>query len=155
MDDNLDTGNVDVQEEFAEATGTETSAETVTEETTEVPVEETPVEEPVVEDTPVDKTTEATEEETVDDTTVTDTTEEEETKVPSISAGTITRTVLLFVSLINLVLGAFGMSPLPIDSEQLNALISSVFTIIMAIIALWKDNDITEKARERKAKIAS
>ena len=146
MDDNLDTGNVDVQEEFAEATGTETSAETVTEETTEVPVEETPVEEPVVEDTPVDKTTE---EETVDDTT-----EEEETKVPSISAGTITRTVLLFVSLINLVLGAFGMSPLPIDSEQLNALISSVFTIIMAIIAWWKDNDITEKARERKAKIA-
>lgn len=152
MGDNLDTGNVDVQEEFAEATGTETSAETVTEETTEVPVEETPVEEPVVEDTPVDKTTE---EETVDDTTVTDTTEEEETKVPSISAGTITRTVLLFVSLINLVLGAFGMSPLPIDSEQLNALISSVFTIIMAIIAWWKDNDITEKARERKAKIAS
>lgn len=146
MGDNLDTGNVDVQEEFAEATGTETSAETVTEETTEVPVEETPVEEPVVEDTPVDKTTE---EETVDDTT-----EEEETKVPSISAGTITRTVLLFVSLINLVLGAFGMSPLPIDSEQLNALISSVFTIIMAIIAWWKDNDITEKARERKAKIA-
>ena len=146
MDDNLDTGNVDVQEEFAEATGTETSAETVTEETTEVPVEETPVEEPVVEDTPVDKTTE---EETVDDTT-----EEEETKVPSISAGTVTRTVLLFVSLINLVLGAFGMSPLPIDSEQLNALISSVFTIIMAIIAWWKDNDITEKARERKAKIA-
>lgn len=148
MSDNLDTGNVDVQEEFAEATGTETPTDTVTEETTE-----TPVEEPVIEDVPVE------DEEPVEDTPATDLVEEdaedveEETKVPSISAGTITRTVLLFLSLVNLVLGAFGMSPLPIDSEQLNTLISSVFTIIMAIITWWKDNDITEKARERKAKI--
>ena len=148
MGDNLDTGNVDVQEEFAEATGTETPTDTVTEETTE-----TPVEEPVIEDVPVE------DEEPVEDTPATDLVEEdaedveEETKVPSISAGTITRTVLLFLSLVNLVLGAFGMSPLPIDSEQLNTLISSVFTIIMAIITWWKDNDITEKARERKAKI--
>lgn len=148
MSDNLDTGNVDVQEEFAEATGTETPTDTVTEETTE-----TPVEEPVIEDVPVE------DEEPVEDTPATDLVEEdaedveEETKVPSISTGTITRTVLLFLSLVNLVLGAFGMSPLPIDSEQLNTLISSVFTIIMAIITWWKDNDITERARERKAKI--
>ena len=149
MNENLDTENVDVQEEIAKETGTETSTESTTEETAETPVEETPVEEPVVEDAPVEETTddeELTEKDAEDY-------EEDTTIVPSISAGTITRTVLLFLSLINLVLGALGVSPIPVDSDQIAAVISSVFTVVMAIITWWKDNDITEKARERKAKI--
>lgn len=68
-----------------------------------------------------------------------------------ISKGTITRTACLILAIINSGLAIFGKSPLPIESETVTEVISFVFTTIASLVAWWKDNDITQKALERKA----
>ena len=68
-----------------------------------------------------------------------------------ISKGTITRTACLILAIINSGLAIFGKSPLPIESETVTEIISFIFTTAASLVAWWKDNDITQKALERKA----
>lgn len=63
-----------------------------------------------------------------------------------IEAGTIIRTVLLVVALVNQVLTLTGHSVLPVSDEQLTELISTIFTVVTALIAWWKNNSFTSKA---------
>lgn len=63
-----------------------------------------------------------------------------------ISAGTITRTVLLAIALANQVLSTLGYSILPIDNEVVEQVITIGFTATMSIINWWKNNSITKKA---------
>ena len=65
--------------------------------------------------------------------------------------GTVTRTVVLFIAIINQALTLFGKSPLPIDSAQATDIISTAFTVVTALIAWWKNNDFTDAAREGTA----
>ena len=64
----------------------------------------------------------------------------------SISTGTIIRTVVLVLALINNCLTMAGHSPLPIEDEQLTELLSMVFTIGAALVAWWKNNSFTSAA---------
>ncbi|WP_010096874.1 phage holin [Ornithinibacillus scapharcae] len=59
--------------------------------------------------------------------------------------GTVIRTSILLLALINQVLVIFGKSPLPIDSELLEQLISTIFIIISALITWFKNNYITKR----------
>jgi len=68
------------------------------------------------------------------------------TNTNKISAGTIARTICLALALINQVLTVFGMSPLPIEDDSVNMLISTAATIITAGISWWKNNSVTQKA---------
>lgn len=63
-----------------------------------------------------------------------------------IEAGTIIRTVLLVIALVNQVLTLTGHSVLPVSDEQLTELISTIFTVVTALIAWWKNNSFTSKA---------
>ncbi len=65
-----------------------------------------------------------------------------------ISKGTIIRTALLLLAIINNVLALFGKAPLPITNEQLELIISTVFTVVMAVINWWKNNSFTQPALE-------
>ena len=65
-----------------------------------------------------------------------------------ISAGTIARTDVLALALINQLLAAFGYSVIPIEDETVNSLISAAFTIISAVTAWWKNNSFTKAALE-------
>ena len=77
-----------------------------------------------------------------------------------ISAGTIARTACLLLALLNQVLCALGKSPLPIESETLNQLVTSGITVVVSLIAWWKNNSFTKEAiaadkeydRQRKLK---
>ena len=69
----------------------------------------------------------------------------------SLDQGTIIRTAVLFLAIINQILAVLGKSPLPISSDQLTDLISTGFTAVTAIIAWWKNNDFSEAAREGTA----
>lgn len=69
---------------------------------------------------------------------------------PNISSGTIIRTVILGLALVNQVLIYLGICPLPFEEDTLQELLSLVFTIAAAIWAWWKDNDFTQKARANK-----
>lgn len=63
-----------------------------------------------------------------------------------VEKGTIIRTCVLLLALLNQILAASGKSPLPIDSEELTNIISTGFTVVTAIIAWWKNNDFTNEA---------
>ena len=63
-----------------------------------------------------------------------------------ISAGTIARTIILLLALINQCLSMAGMSPLPIEDEQVETIITTAWTVIAALIAWWKNNSFTQAA---------
>lgn len=65
-----------------------------------------------------------------------------------ISVGTITRTLLLVIALINQILTVAGYSPLPFDDETVTQAIAVSFTIITSVISWWKNNSFTKKAIE-------
>ena len=63
-----------------------------------------------------------------------------------ISTATIVRTICLLVALSNQLLSAFGKSPLPIDNTQLEQLVTSLITIVVALINWWQNNSFTQEA---------
>ena len=65
-----------------------------------------------------------------------------------ITAGTVARTVVLLLALINQVLVCLGKSPLPIEDQQLTEVISTLFTMAAALTAWWQNNSFTKKAIE-------
>lgn len=56
---------------------------------------------------------------------------------------TIIRTIVLIIALFNLCLTTFGRSPLPIDDETIQNVISFAFTMIASLVAWWKNNSFT------------
>ncbi len=64
----------------------------------------------------------------------------------TISAGTIARTIILVLALINQLLTATGHSVINISDESISTLISTGFTIVTAIVAWWKNNSFTQSA---------
>ncbi|WP_047982188.1 phage holin [Ornithinibacillus contaminans] len=64
--------------------------------------------------------------------------------------GTWVRTSVLFLAIINQLLVAFGKSPLPIDSETLEQVVATIFTIITALINWFKNNYITKRGIEQR-----
>jgi SPP1 family holin len=76
---------------------------------------------------------------------------------PKISKGTWIRTIVLIVTLLNTVLVMFGQASLNIDEAQVDAAVNAVYAavsavavVVAAIIAWWKDNDFTQRARRNK-----
>ena len=64
----------------------------------------------------------------------------------TISAGTIARTIILVLALLNQILTAMGHSVINISDESINTLISTGFTIVTAIVAWWKNNSFIQSA---------
>lgn len=66
----------------------------------------------------------------------------------NISAGTIARTIVLALALINQLLTATGHAVLPITDEQVNTLVSTIWTVAASLWAYWKNNSLTAAAQE-------
>lgn len=66
----------------------------------------------------------------------------------NISIGTITRTALLVLALINNALAIAGKSPLPIENDTIIEVINIGFTTAAALAAWWKNNSFSEAAIE-------
>ncbi|MCC9087222.1 phage holin [Bacillus pumilus] len=71
--------------------------------------------------------------------------------------GTVVRTVLLFIALINQGLIMFGKPVLPISEDQVNTLtetlylaFSMVFTLVTTLVAWYKNNYVTDKGKKQK-----
>ena len=65
-----------------------------------------------------------------------------------ISAGTLTRTAVLGLALANQLLSAAGKPLLPIESTQLEQMISTGVTVGAALAAWWNNNSFTPAAIE-------
>lgn len=65
----------------------------------------------------------------------------------NITAGTIARTIILALALINQVLSVTGHPVLPIDDAQIETLVTTGWTVVAALIAWWKNNSFTAAAK--------
>ena len=59
---------------------------------------------------------------------------------------TLVRTIILLYALLNQILTITGHSILPIGEEELTTLTSVTFTVVMSLIAWWKNNSFTAEA---------
>ena len=66
----------------------------------------------------------------------------------NISAATIARTAALALALTNQLLSACGKPLLPIESQQLEQLVTAGITTAAALVAWWKNNSFTTAALE-------
>ncbi|OLP66083.1 hypothetical protein BACPU_11700 [Bacillus pumilus] len=71
--------------------------------------------------------------------------------------GTVVRTVLLFIALINQALIMIGKPVLPISEEQVTTLSdtlylagSMIFTLVTTLVAWFKNNYVTDKGKLQK-----
>ncbi|MBB6602806.1 phage holin [Bacillus pumilus] len=71
--------------------------------------------------------------------------------------GTVVRTVLLFIALINQALIMFGKPVLPISEDQVTSLadtlylaFSMVFTLVTTLVAWFKNNYVTSRGKAQK-----
>ncbi len=65
-----------------------------------------------------------------------------------ISKGTIARTVVLIIALINQVLTMTGHNPLPWSEEQFYEAATIVLTVGASMVSWWKNNSFTKAAIE-------
>ena len=63
-----------------------------------------------------------------------------------VTAGTIARTVVLAVSLLNVLLNAFGKNPLPFSDDEVYTAVSTVVAVVASLVAWWKNNSFTTAA---------
>ena len=64
----------------------------------------------------------------------------------NISVGTLARTIILVLALINQILVISGHSVLPIQDEQVELLVSTAWTVVASLISWWKNNSFTTPA---------
>lgn len=65
-----------------------------------------------------------------------------------VNSGTIARTVVLALALINQVLIAFDCNVINISEDTINTLVGTIFTVVTALVAFWKNNSFTPEAIE-------
>lgn len=64
----------------------------------------------------------------------------------NITKGTIIRTVIFALALINQILAMCGVSPIPVDDDTVTNAISTVWTVVASIVVWWKNNSFTKEA---------
>lgn len=64
----------------------------------------------------------------------------------TVTPGTIARTLILALALINQILTASGHSVIAVSDDDVSNLITTGFTVISALIAWWKNNSFTRPA---------
>ena len=65
-----------------------------------------------------------------------------------ITSGTLARTIILALALINQVLSMCGIAVLPIEDAQVETIVTTLWTVIAAVVAWWKNNSFTAPAIE-------
>lgn len=61
----------------------------------------------------------------------------------------VIRTIVLAIALINQVLTTAGKSPLPIEDQSVDVLVSTGFTVVAAVWNWWKNNYVGKKGKSQ------
>ena len=63
-----------------------------------------------------------------------------------VKTGTIIRTIVLAIVLVNNILTMNGLNPLPFSEDELYEIVSGIATIAASIWAWWENNSFTKAA---------
>lgn len=63
-----------------------------------------------------------------------------------ISKGTIVRTIMLAIVLINLILKHFGIDVINVEESQVLTFVEALIEVATIVVAFWKNNSFTDKA---------
>lgn len=63
-----------------------------------------------------------------------------------ITKGTIVRTVLLVITIINIGLQYFGIDVIKVDESEVASLLEYIVQIAIIAVGFWKNNSYTDKA---------
>lgn len=63
-----------------------------------------------------------------------------------VKTGTIIRTIVLALALINSILLACGANPLPFSEEEMYEIVSGIATVVASLWAWWENNSFTKAA---------
>ena len=69
-------------------------------------------------------------------------------KLKNVSIATIVRTLCLAFALFNQVLSASGHPMIQLDNAQMEQFLTSLITVIAALVNWWKNNSFTKEAIE-------
>jgi len=63
-----------------------------------------------------------------------------------ISKGTIVRTIMIVLVIVNMVLGRMGYDIINVDENEILELVETLIEIAVIVVGFWKNNSYTEKA---------
>ena len=63
-----------------------------------------------------------------------------------ISKGTIVRTIMLVIVLINMILKHFGLDVIDVSESEILSIVEMLIEIAVIIVTFWKNNSFTDKA---------
>lgn len=63
-----------------------------------------------------------------------------------VKAGTVIRTTVLLLAVVNQLLTATGKNPLPFSEEEVYQALTAVLTAVSSITAWWKNNSFSQAA---------
>jgi len=64
----------------------------------------------------------------------------------SIEPGTIARTIVLFIALVNAFCALLGWTPINVDENNIYEIASGVAVVLASVVAWWKNNSFTQPA---------
>ena len=63
-----------------------------------------------------------------------------------ISKGTIVRTIMIIIVIVNMVLQHFGLDIINVEESQVLSLVEVLLELAIIIVGFWKNNSFTDKA---------
>lgn len=63
-----------------------------------------------------------------------------------ISKGTIVRTVMLVIVIINMILKQFGLDVINVSESEILSVVEMLLELAVIIVTFWKNNSFTDKA---------
>jgi len=65
-----------------------------------------------------------------------------------VSKGTIVRTILLLIAIINMALQHFNIDIIKVDESEVASVVEYIIQIAIIVVGFWKNNSYTQKAIE-------
>lgn len=72
----------------------------------------------------------------------------EDNKETKITKGTIVRTIMFGIVLINMVLKAIGIEVISVDESQVYEFVEMVISALILVLGFWKNNSFSKNARK-------
>lgn len=72
----------------------------------------------------------------------------EENKETQITKGTIVRTIMFAIVVINMILKAVGIEVISVDESQVYEFVEMIISALILILGFWKNNSFTKNARK-------